>query len=57
MHISFVYLLDSVWREYMYIYLGSYFVVHSTYFLLFVVRMSAACCYQNRRSLACLPSP
>ena len=57
MHISFVYLLDSVWREYIYIYLGSYFVVHSTYFLLFVVRMSAACCYQNRRSLDCLLSP
>ena len=54
MHISFVSLLDSVWREYtyIYIYLGSYFVVHSTYFLLFVVPALTGlyCCPHNSLS-------
>ena len=30
MHISFVYLLDSVWREYKYIYLGLYCCPHNS---------------------------
>ena len=30
MHISFVYLLDSVWREYIYIYLGLYCCPHNS---------------------------
>ena len=51
------YIFSIVCGVNIYIYLGSYFVVHSTYFLLFVVRMSAACCYQNRRLLDCLLSP